>query len=262
VRGAGLHSGAPVTVTLRSCAGAVRLRAGGVEARIDELVVASTLRATTVEAFGGRLRVGMVEHLFAALAGLGVYDGMAIDVEGREMPLLDGAAGAWCDAVCGLRIPSRAPRLRVARRAVLTCGESRYELCPADHVEVEARLVLPDPGVVPQARWLGDADDFRARVAPARTFVLARDVEELATLGLAQRVDPAAVVVLSPDAVYSSGPRYCADEPARHKLLDLIGDLYVHGGPPLGRVRAVRPGHGANAEAFRRAREEGALVAM
>jgi UDP-3-O-[3-hydroxymyristoyl] N-acetylglucosamine deacetylase len=261
-RGVGLHSGAEVKVRLWACPGPVRLRAGGVEAQISELVVASTQRATTVEACGGGLRVGMVEHLFAALAGLGIREGVTIDVDGPEMPLLDGAAAAWCDALSELGIPSRPPRLRVAREAVLDVGDSRYEFSPADEVEVAVRLVLPDPRVLPHARWAGNADDFRARIAIARTFALASDVDELAQLGLARHVDPACVVVLARDAVHCSGRPYSADEPARHKLLDLIGDMYLHGGPPLGRVRAVRPGHRANLQAFRQAREDGAVVAV
>lgn len=262
VKGVGLHTGAAVTVKLIAREGPVFLRTGGVEARIDELVVASTLRATTVEGCGGGLRVGMVEHLFAALAGLGIYEGVTIEVDGPEMPLLDGGASAWCDAVSKLQIPHGGPRLRVAREAVLECGESQYELSPADHVEVEARLLLPDPRVTPLARWAGDADDFRARVAPARTFALARDIQSLARLGLSRHVDPASVVVLAPDAIHCSGRPYRADEPACHKLLDLIGDLYMHGGPPLGRVLGVRPGHAANDRAFRRAREDGVLVVV
>lgn len=261
VKGVGLHTGAPVTVRLRARPGAVCLRAGGVEARIDELVVASTLRATTVEACGGGLRVGMVEHLFAALAGLGVYDGVVIEVDGPELPLLDGAASAWCEAVSELRLPRQTPRFRVACDAVIDCGDSRYQLSPSDRVEVDVCLVLDDARVTPEARWTGEADDFRTRVAPARTFALAHDFEELARLGLSRHVDPASVVVLAPDAVHCSGRPYRADEPARHKLLDLMGDLYVHGGPPLGRVSALRPGHGANAQAFLRAREDGAIVA-
>jgi UDP-3-O-[3-hydroxymyristoyl] N-acetylglucosamine deacetylase len=260
VKGVGLHTGAAVTVRLHARPGAVCLRAGGVEARIDELVVASTLRATTVEACGGGLRVGMVEHLFAALAGLGVYEGVMIEVDGPEMPLLDGAASAWCNAFSGLRLSRQLPRLRVARQAVIDCGDSRYEFSPLDRVELEVRLVLDDARVTPEARWAGDADDFRTRVAPARTFALARDFQELARLGLSRHVDPASVVVLAPDAVHCSGRPYSADEPARHKLLDLMGDLYIHGGPPLGRVSAVRPGHAASAQAFLRAREDGAIV--
>lgn len=266
VAGVGLHSGAAVRVVLRAQAGPVTLEAGGLVARIDELVVGSTSRATTVEAHGGRLRVGTVEHLFAALAGLGVYGGLAVVIDGPEMPLLDGCALAWCetiDQVLGSsREPGR-PSLRVTRPAEVRVGASRYAFEPADRIGVEVRLELEGFDglrLIPDAVWGGAPADFRSRVASARTFALTRDVVDLVEGGLARHVDPESVVVLAPDAVHHAGRAFSLDEPARHKLLDLMGDLYLHGGPPLGRVRAFRPGHAANARAMDRARAEGIVV--
>jgi UDP-3-O-[3-hydroxymyristoyl] N-acetylglucosamine deacetylase len=263
VEGVGLHSGAAARVVLRVRPGPVTISACGVGARIDELTVGSTARATTAEARGGALRVGTVEHLFAALAGLGVYEGLAIQLDGPELPLLDGGASAWCDAVASLEVVASSPRLRVARSGSVTVGDSRYDFSPGVNVAVEARLELvgfDEARVAPEARWEGSAGDFRSRIAPARTFALAGDLDELATKGLARHVAATSVVVLTPAAVHWAGRPYEPDEPARHKLLDLIGDLYLHGGPPLGRVRAVRPGHAANAAAMQRAREAGIVV--
>ncbi len=264
VEGVGLHSGAQARVVLRACTGPVTLASGGVEAPIDELTVVSTARATTVEAREGTLRVGTVEHAFAALAGLGVYEGIALCVEGPEMPLLDGGATAWCDAIDRLRVARRPGGTRIARQAVLEVASSRYEFTPGPRVEVQVRLELAgfdEARVAAEARWSGDADDFKRRIATARTFTLARDVDELLAKGLARGVDPASVVVLSEDAILHAGRPFAPDEPARHKLLDLVGDLYLTGGPPLGRLRAVRPGHAANTAAMRRARAEGIVVA-
>jgi len=259
----GLHSGAPACVVLRRRPGAVTLAAGGFEARVDELIVASTARATTVEAHRGALRVGTVEHLFAALAGLGVYEGLGLHVEGPEMPLLDGGALAWCEAVDELAVASAPSPSRIARHGTVEVGASRYEFAPGDGVTIEVRLELDGFAgslVASEARWNGTSADFRARIAPARTFALARDVDELVAAGLARHVDPASVVVISPERAHHAGRSFAPDEPARHKLLDLLGDLYLHGGPPAGKVRATRPGHAANAEAMRRARAEGLVV--
>ncbi len=264
VEGVGIHSGAPARVVLRRRRGPVTLEAAGVEARIDQLAIASTARATTVEAHGGTLRVATVEHAFAALAGLGVYDGIAMAIDGPELPFLDGGAATWCDVIDRLGVTPSPPPLRVARAAAFEVGSSRYEFTPGPGIEVEVRLELEgidEARVMPEARWRGDAVDFRLRIAGARTFVLARDIGELAAAGLARHVDPGSVVVLAPDATLHAGRPFSADEPARHKLLDLVGDLYTWGGPPLGRVRAVRPGHTANAMAARRARAEGIVVA-
>jgi UDP-3-O-[3-hydroxymyristoyl] N-acetylglucosamine deacetylase len=264
VEGRGLHSGASARVVLRARSGPVTLASGGVEARIDQLAVTATSRATTVEARGGALRVGTVEHAFAALAGLGVYEGVALEVDGPEMPMLDGGAFAWCAALDRLRVASTPPRLRVARKAVLEVDASRYEFTPAPRVEVQVRLELAgfdETRIVPEVRWGGDADDFRRRIAPARTFALAREIDELVSRGLARGVDPASVVVLTDDAVLHAGRPFAPDEPATHKLLDLVGDLYLSGGPPIGCLRAVRPGHSANARAMARARAERIVVA-
>jgi UDP-3-O-[3-hydroxymyristoyl] N-acetylglucosamine deacetylase len=270
LEGVGLHTGALARVVVSARKGPVCIKACGREARIDELRVASTARATTIEspatnADAQRIRVGTVEHAFAALAGLGVHDGVVLAVEGPELPLLDGTASDWCDALARIGAPSSEPKLRVARAATLDVGPSEYEFAPADggdavDVDVEVRIELNDARIDPVARWTGDAGDFRARIAPARTFAAAGDLPELARRGLARHVPPTAVVLLMPDAILCAGRPFSADEPARHKLLDLLGDLYVHGGPPIGRLRAVRPGHAANARAFARAREEGILV--
>lgn len=262
VQGRGLHSGQPCTVVLQRAPGPVALVQGGARATVPGLVVASTARATTVEDAGGSLRIGTVEHAFAALAGLGIREGLELCVDGPELPLLDGGALAWCDALARLDLPSRPPRLAVTRAASYAVGPSRYELAPSEpgidvsvHVELDARFE-------PMARWQGEAADFVARIAPARTFALAHEVEELARRGLARHADPASVVVLGPDAVLSSGRPFAPDEPARHKLLDLVGDLYLRGGPPVGRFHAVRPGHASNARAIARALEDGVLAPL
>jgi len=263
VDGVGLHTGAPVRVVLRASPGPVRLAAGGASVPLADLAVASTARATTVEARGGALRVGTVEHALAALAGLGIYEGLVIEVHGPEMPLLDGGAAAWCAAVARLELPRGRPRLHVTREATFDVGPSRYELAPGDGtVDVGVHVDLGDPRFATDASWRGVPEDFVARIAPARTFTLARDVEELIRRGLARHADPESVVVISPDAVHSAGRPFSPDEPARHKLLDLVGDLYLHGGPPLGRVRATRPGHASNARALRRAIDEGVLARL
>jgi UDP-3-O-[3-hydroxymyristoyl] N-acetylglucosamine deacetylase len=227
---------------------------------VEELEIVSTARATTVEAASGALRLQTIEHAMAALGGMGLYEGVAIEVEGPEMPLLDGGAAEWCEATVRLGIAPTRPPLRVAMAAVIEAGASRYEFAPGDGVEVEVHLELDDARIALHARWAGDPGDFRSRIAPARTFALTRDVDELLGRGLARHVDPAAVVLISPDAIHCAGRPFVADEPARHKLLDLVGDLYLRGGPPMGRTRAFRPGHAANARALRQACERGVLV--
>jgi UDP-3-O-[3-hydroxymyristoyl] N-acetylglucosamine deacetylase len=260
VEGIGLHTGSPSRVVLRAAQGPVRLSFGASESLAFDLEVVSTARATTVQARNGAGRIGTVEHAFAALAGLSLYEGLAIEVQGPEMPVLDGGAAGWCEALAHLDLRASPPRARVARAASFDIGPSRFEFAPSDgRVEVHVRIDFDDPRLAPTAQWSGDREDFVARIAPARTFALAREIEELDRRGLARHVAPECVVLIAPDAIHCAGRPFSADEPARHKLLDLMGDLYLCGGPPVGCVRALRPGHAVNARAIRRALEDGVI---
>lgn len=219
--------------------------------------VVDATRSTTVGKDGWR--IGTVEHVLAALAGLGVHDGVRIVVEGPEMPLADGCAAAFFDALAALDLSASPSALVVTRQAEIAIGDSRYVFEPHDGVSLEVSIDFDDPRIAKTARWDGDARDFRDRIAIARTFGFAHEVEALAAKGLASHVAPESVVVFSPDEVLFAGRPFSADEPARHKLLDLAGDLFVHGGPPRGRVIAFRPGHAATHAALREARSMGAL---
>src|SRR5215467_3576909 len=120
LEGPALRNGQLARVTLLGRPGPIVVRVGGREGRLWEgLHVVSSDRATTVASTDGRLQLRMVEHLFAALAAAGAYDGVAIECDGSELPLLDGGARAWCDALATLNVPRQAPRLRVCRDAVV-----------------------------------------------------------------------------------------------------------------------------------------------
>lgn len=243
--------------------GPVAIRVGGHEAALAELRVVGTVRAMTLEASEGAFRVHTPDHLFAALAGLGIYDGLAIDVEGGELPLLDGSATAWCHALSRLNLTATAPRLRVVRDAVVEARASRFVFSVREGAgaTVSTRIEFPDARLAPKATWDGDSADFVTRIAPARTFAFAREIEGLMQRGLAQFVAPESVVVIADDRIHAAGVPFTADEPARHKLLDLMGDMYLYGGPPRGHVDAFRPGHGATHEAMARALADGVLAA-
>lgn len=263
IQGRGLHGGAPSTVRLIPEAGAVRLRCGTAEARIAELVVDGRGRSTTVTTHDGRLTVRTVEHLFAALGSMSIRDGVVIEVDGPEIPLLDGGACAFVDALRSLGLGPSPPVLRVIRPGAIEVGASRYDLVPPEHdddVQVEVEVDFDDARLERHARWNGDAADFRERIATARTFGFEHELGELLARGLASHVAPESVVVVTREEILSAGPPFRSDELARHKLLDLVGDLYAHGGPPLGRVRATRPGHAATHEAMQRALSSGLLM--
>ncbi len=261
LEGRGLHGGKPSSVRLVARPGPVTIRVGDREAALAELKVVGTVRAMTLEAPAAAFRVVTIDHLFAALAGLGIYDGLCIDVTGGELPLLDGGATEWCAALATLAVASSQPRLRVAREALIEARASRFAFAVGEGVEATAKIEFDDTRLALDAAWSGDASDFVARIAPARTFAFAAEIEGILKRGLAQFVAPTSVVVIAEDAIHAAGNPFTADEPARHKLLDLLGDMYLYGGPPIGRVEAFRPGHGATHEAMERAMADGVLVA-
>ena len=261
--GVGLHGGQTAALQLRASQGAVRFVTSASDDPIPSLLYDGSRRSTEARSRDGRLRVATVEHLFAALGGAFIHEGVAIELDGPEVPLADGGAAVFFDALCTLRVPTSKPSLRVTRAGAIDVGQSHYTFEPprgARDVHVEVEVDFGDPRLEPLAEWGGDPSDFRERIAPARTFGFAHEVEALMSRGLASFVAPESVVVIAKDDVLWAGRPFSPDEPARHKLLDLIGDLYAHGGPCLGRVRAVRPGHAATHEAVRRALLEGILV--
>jgi UDP-3-O-[3-hydroxymyristoyl] N-acetylglucosamine deacetylase len=260
VEGMGLHTATTASVILAVSPGDVRVRVGGVESAVRDLTVVASSWCTTVAPEGGGFRLATVEHLLAALAGLGLYAGVSVGVDGTELPILDGGSLAWCNALTELRAPHTGPRTRIVRHGIVEIGTSRYEFEPFDGIDVEVVLEFSDDRLAPTARWEGDEADFRGRIAPARTFALERDIGTILGLGLARHVPPESALIIRRDRIEVSGRPFAPDEPARHKLLDFIGDLYLIGGPPFGRVRAVRPGHAANAGALRCARADGVIV--
>jgi UDP-3-O-[3-hydroxymyristoyl] N-acetylglucosamine deacetylase len=259
LRGVALHRGGPAEVRLARREGPIVFVRGAVEARLDELVVVRTDRGVTVATADGRLRVDLVEHVLAAIGGLGVCAGLAIDVIGDELPLLDGGSSELADALARLELP-RGRTLRVAREATLEHGRSRYHFAPSSGTRVSVDVDFPAPVGRQRAAWDGEASDFRARIAPARTFGWAHEAEELRRAGRAAAVDLASVLVFDERGPIAGCKPPSEDEPARHKLLDLIGDLAFYGGPPVGLVDAFLPGHGASHAVISRARAERILV--
>jgi UDP-3-O-[3-hydroxymyristoyl] N-acetylglucosamine deacetylase len=256
--GTGLRSGRAERVTLRAREGPFVIGSEGAEVARSRLVLVDAQRATTVRA--GDAVVATVEHLLAACAALGLHEGLAVGVSGGEIPLLDGAAAAFAASLGALGIPCTAPPLRVLRDETIEFEGSVYRFRRAAAATVAVTIAFDDPRLDADAAWDGTAKDFVDRIAPARTFAFGHEVETLVRHGQASHVDPSSAVVLAPDAILASGAPFTRDEPARHKLLDLMGDLFVYGGPPMGHVHAYRPGHRATHEVMRRATAAGVVA--
>lgn len=259
LEGQGLHSGAPAVVSLVRTPGPLLFEVDGVCALRDRLRVVDSERSTTVATEDGLVRMATVEHLFAALAALRIDSDLRVVLEGPEIPLLDGGAAAFVEALVRFDIAPSPPRLVVARAGEVVVDTSTYRFAPGPSVEVQVDVDFGDPRLARHAAWDGTADGFSS-VAKARTFGFEREVAALAARGLASHVSPESVVVIGEHRILSAGPPFSADEPARHKLLDLVGDLFLHGGPPRGLVLASRPGHRATHRAVAAALEAGLIL--
>jgi UDP-3-O-[3-hydroxymyristoyl] N-acetylglucosamine deacetylase len=258
VEGLGLHRGEMGRVTLSARADARSETTLNGE-RLERWRAVRAERSTAIVC--GDLRARTVEHLFAALAARGLGRGVDVRLEGEEPPILDGCAVEWLRALEPLAVASSPPAIAVARRAAIEVATSTYEFLPGEGTRLSIELELGDRRLAPHAAWGGDPAEFRARIAPARTFCFAHEIEELASAGLASHVKPEMVIVIGPE-ILAAGRPFQPDEPARHKLLDLLGDLFLYGGPPRGSVAAYRPGHWATHEALRIAFASGVLVRL
>jgi UDP-3-O-[3-hydroxymyristoyl] N-acetylglucosamine deacetylase len=254
--GIGLHHGEHVRLDLARTSGPVQFERDGVVRPIGAFLVSGTRFATSIACDAFELHT--VEHFLAALAGLGVRRGCRLTVSGgAELPLLDGGAREYASFIAELGLPTEPSPLRIVRRQRIDVGGSTYELEPSENTSITVEVELPT-SCERRASWGGEKRTFLDEIAPSRTFALESDVADFAKLGLVHHVEPRSVLVVSEERIIGVEP-IAPSEPARHKLLDLLGDAYLHRGPPRGVIRAFRPGHAHNHEAFTRAMEMGAI---
>jgi UDP-3-O-[3-hydroxymyristoyl] N-acetylglucosamine deacetylase len=257
--GRGLHTAAPCAVELRRSATAVGFVHRERLLSRAELEIVRSDRGVCIAHHGTGFELELVEHLFAALGGLSIQRGVSITVDGPEVPLLGGGALELGHGLLELSVPPSAPALIVERDDELVHEGSVYRFGVEDRVALEVQVDFPETGSE-AAAWHGDAAAFVTEIAPARTFGFLREARLLWSSGRARHVDPRAVLLLDAEghAAGSTAPRQ-PGELARHKLLDLIGDLYLYGGPPRGRLSATRPGHSATHAVVQKALDRGTL---
>ncbi len=255
--GVGVHSGLPVTVTLQpadASTGIKFIRTGLMGQREREIcadisAVTATELATVLGDASGPL-VSTAEHVLAALRGLGV-DNAVVEIDGPEMPILDGSAAPFVAAIdqVGIKTLDQARRfIRVLRPVRAAAGESFGELRPyARGLRIETEIAFEHPLIGRQIIAFDCTPDvFRRDIARARTFGFMRDVSKLWSAGYALGASLENTVVISDTRVLNpEGTRY-SDEFVRHKALDAIGDLALAGMPLLGAYRSVRGGHKLN----------------
>lgn len=250
--GQGLHSGQPVTLTVHPAPadhGIVFIRTDIVEgdARISatwDRVVPS--RLCTLIANDDGVSVSTIEHVMAALAGCAITNAV-IEVDGPEVPILDGSAAPFAAAFLRAGIVEQdAPLqvLRVLRAVEVREGEAVARLEPAPSLEMQFSIDFADAAIGRQQKALTLANGtFLRELSDSRTFCRQADVDAMRRAGLALGGTLENAVVVEGDRVLSPGGLRHRDEPVRHKMLDALGDLSLAGAPILGRYIGTRAGH-------------------
>jgi UDP-3-O-[3-hydroxymyristoyl] N-acetylglucosamine deacetylase len=256
-RGIGLHSGAAVSMALHP-AGidfGIRFRRTDAVAEIAASwrnLVPSPLCSTLASA---RSSVATVEHLMAAFAGLGL-DNVLVDLDGPEVPAMDGSAAPFVYLIERTGIVEQdAPRraVKVLKPVRVEAGDAYAMLEPADSFSVSFAIEFSASAISRQTIAASvDPASFKRDICRARTFGLLDEVAQLRAAGLALGGSLDNAVVVSGDRVLNEGGLRYGDEFVRHKVLDAIGDLYLAGGPVIGRFHGHRSGHALNRELLQR----------
>jgi UDP-3-O-acyl N-acetylglucosamine deacetylase len=249
MEGVGLHSGERVRLTLSPAAAdtGILFRASDgtfIPASVEHVVDSNS--ATTIGAFG--IRVRTVEHLMAAAAGLGI-DNLLVDVDAEEVPAGDGSAKPFVELLqrAGIAtLPAQRKPLMV-EEPVRVGDEKRWlEILPAASFRISYTLDNSHPAIGLQVGTFAvDEQVFVDELAPARTYGFLKDVAAMRQNGLARGGSLDNAIVVGKRTVLNDSLRF-ADEFMRHKVLDLVGDLFLLGRPLLGHVVGRNAGHALN----------------
>ncbi|MBB6506940.1 MULTISPECIES: UDP-3-O-acyl-N-acetylglucosamine deacetylase [Rhizobium/Agrobacterium group] len=259
--GIGVHSGSPVSITFQPAeanSGIIFARQFDDGSSAEYRAVSSQVGPTdlcTILGSSPATWVATIEHVMAALYALGI-DNVTVDVDGAEMPIMDGSSYPFIDAIeqvgiVNLNVKRR--YIRVIKPVRIESGASWSEFRPHDGTRFEVEIDFASP-LIGRQSWNGEltAARFKQDLSRARTFGFMRDVERLWAAGYALGSSLENSVVISDDetVVNVEGLRY-QDEFVRHKTLDAVGDLALAGAQFIGCYRSYRGGHKMNANALK-----------
>lgn len=250
--GIGLHSGKPVNMTIKPAPANNGIRffrcdlttREHVQAQMDKVV--DTRRSTTISDHG--VTIATTEHIMAALHGFGI-DNADIELDGSEVPIMDGSAGPFMHLLTKTGKQKQTARrkvLRITKEIVYQDGNSLLRILPYNGFKVSGTINFDDQIIQTQHYSINlTADRFAREIATARTFGYAEQVEDLWKQDLALGVNLSNVIAIHWDrksVLNEEGLRF-NDEFVRHKVLDLVGDLALLGCPVMGHVIAHHTGH-------------------
>jgi len=280
VHGVGLHTGKAVTLTFKPAEANHGYRFQRVDLPeqpiipADVKLVISTNRGTTIKT--GDAQVSTIEHVLSALTGLGI-DNVLLEIDGPEMPIMDGTSMPFVKALQEAGVAE----LDAERDYYVVTEPISYKdevtgteilALPSDHFEATVMIDFNSSVLGQQFASLQNMEDYVKEIAPCRTFVFIHELEKLLDMGLIKGGDMDNAIVIADrrmeqedldnlakkmgkpgikvdaEGVLNTVKLHFQNEPARHKLLDVIGDLALIGKPILGKIVATKPGHTANIE--------------
>lgn len=280
VRGVGLHTGKTVTLTFKPALANHGYRFQRVDlpdqpvVPADVKMVISTNRGTTLRS--GEAQVSTVEHVLSALTGMGI-DNVLLEIDGPEMPIMDGTSMPFVEAI----LEAGMTELDAEREYFIVTEPIAYKdevtgtellALPSDNFEATVMIDFASKVLGPQFAALHNMSEYVKEIAPCRTFVFVHELEKLLEMGLIKGGDMDNAIVIADrkmdqeeldalaqkmgkpgikvdaEGVLNTVKLHFQNEPARHKLLDVIGDLALIGKPIRGKIVATKPGHTANVE--------------
>ncbi len=213
-------------------------------------------RRSAIGAPGAEIQT--VEHFLAALWGLEI-DNITVDVHGVELPALDGSALGFLDILKQAGIVEQpAPRrsVRIKRPLVIEEADSSLAVLPGEKFSISYFIEYDCASIGTEEFGIElDRDSFEREIAPARTFCLKKEAEALLKAGLGGGANCENTLVMDDDGPAGTCLRF-PNEPVRHKILDLVGDLYLLGVPIIGKVVAKRSGHRLNLKMVKKIHEQ------
>ena len=250
--GVGLHSGAPVTMSVHPAAARF-----GIWFKRTDITDADNMIRAIYTGVGAKplcselsndagSTISTVEHIMAALAGCGIHNAL-IEVDGPEVPIMDGASGDFVRAIVEAGAQKQAARLfaiEVLSPVMVEENGAVAMLTPADGLEIDFHIDFTDEAIGRQHKVLDMRNGtFVRELSDSRTFCRKADIDMMHEKGLALGGTYHNAVVVDGDAVLSPGGLRHEDEAVRHKMLDALGDLALAGAPILGRYTGIKAGH-------------------
>jgi UDP-3-O-[3-hydroxymyristoyl] N-acetylglucosamine deacetylase len=247
ISGHGLHSARPCTVRLVPVSRPTGLvfvhTPSGTEIPARAELAGDLVLATTLIKDGVRLQT--IEHLLSALTGLEI-DHLRIEVDAEELPILDGSAAPWVEAILQAGTQSLEGRrrfMKIIRPIEVRRGDRWIRALPFEGLRLRYVIDFPVPALGRQSRELTlTPEKYQRELGSARTFCLAQEIDQLRARGLALGGSLDNAVVFGTDGPLNDSLRF-EDEAVRHKMLDLVGDLALLGAPLLALVEAHAAGH-------------------